>query len=93
MTKKEIREYIQDLIHEYMDTDVYEQLGDMASTGLTSDDGNNVTSQRSRWDDEGDEMEFYNNTGAPYGGAEGNHYNKDTVGIKPAPGRTLFTKF
>ena len=24
-----------------------------------------------------EEIEFYNNTGAPYGGAEGNHYRKE----------------
>ena len=71
MTKRELRELIQDMIREYTGT------GDMSSTGLTSDDGNNVTSQRSRWDDEDDEMKFYNDTGAPYGGAEGNHYRKE----------------
>ena len=69
MTKRELRELIRSVVHE--------QLGDMASTGATSGEGNNVTSQRSRWNDEKDEMEYYNNTGAPYGGAEGNHYRKD----------------
>jgi len=71
MTKAELRKLIQDMIQEYTGT------GDMASTGLTSDDGNNVTSQRVSWDTEEDEMDFYNNTGAPYGGAEGNHYRKE----------------
>ena len=64
MTKEEIRKLIQDIIREYTGT------GDMASTGLTSDDGNNVTSQRPFIDDF-DEMNFYNDNGAPYGGAEG----------------------
>ena len=68
--KEEIRELIQQLINEYMSTGVHEQLGDMASTGLTSDDGNNVTSRRPFYKD-GEEIEYYNNQGAPYGGAEG----------------------
>ena len=84
MTKRELRELIRSIVHE--------QLGDTASRGPTSDDGNNVTSQRP-FTGVQDELNFYNDNGAPYGGAEGNHYNKDTVGIKPAPGRTLFTKF
>ena len=49
ITRKELQEYIKAVIQEYTGT------GDMASTGLTSDDGNNVTSQRSRWDDEYDD--------------------------------------
>ena len=91
MNKKEIRELIQQLIHEYMDTGVHEQLGDMASTGPTSDDGNNITSQRPFYDEE-QELEFYNDTGAPYGGAEGQH----TRGMEKNKGsfnRTHFTKF
>ena len=88
MTKSELRKLIQDIIQEYSGT------GDMSSTGLTSDDGNDVTSQRSRWDTEEDEMEFYNNTGAPYGGAEGQH----TRGMEPNfpkgnPNRTRYTRF
>ena len=85
MTKKELRELIKSMIQEYTGT------GDMSSTGPTSDDGNNVTSPRPFADDE-DEIENYMNKNAGEGG-QGNHYNKDTVGIKPAPGRTLFTKF
>jgi len=73
MTKKELREFIRSIVHE--------QLGDMASTGLTSNDGNNVTSQRPFVGD-ADEMSFYTNTGAPYGGAEGQH----TRGMEPAQG-------
>ena len=76
MTKRELRELIRSVIKEYMSTVVHEQLGDMASTGLSSDDGNNVTSQRP-FEDESNELAFYNDTGAPYGGAEGNHYRKD----------------
>ena len=70
MTKEGIREIIQDLIHEYMGT------GDMSSTGLTSDDGNNMVSQRDpggSFTTDAEEIAFYNNQGAPYGGAEGQH--------------------
>tara|TARA_Y100000356_G_C11014040_1_gene159825 strand:- start:140 stop:409 length:270 start_codon:yes stop_codon:yes gene_type:complete len=75
MTKRELRELIRSIINEYTGT------GDMASTGLTSDDGNNAISQRegggSFMSDE-DEIQFYSDRGAPYGGAEGNHFRKDT---------------
>tara|TARA_Y100000592_G_scaffold86611_1_gene140146 strand:+ start:2627 stop:2881 length:255 start_codon:yes stop_codon:yes gene_type:complete len=84
MTKEEIRELIQTLIHEYTGT------GDMSSTGLTSDDGNNVTSQRPFYDEE-NELEYYTNQGAPYGGAEGNHYRKDSDPFNY--NRSKFTKF
>ena len=70
MTKEEIRNLIQELIQEYMGT------GDMSSTGLTSDDGNNMVSQRDpggSFTTAAEEIEFYNNLGAPYGGAEGQH--------------------
>ena len=86
ITRKELQEYIKAVIQEYTGT------GDMASTGLTSDDGINITSQRSRWDDEEDEMEFYNDTGAPYGGAEDQH----TSGMETNKGsfnQVPFTKF
>ena len=76
MTKRELRELIRSMIREYASIDVQHQLGDTASTGLTSDDGNNVTSERP-FIDANDEMGFYNDKGAPYGGAEGNHYRKD----------------
>tara|TARA_Y100000592_G_C5440266_1_gene302968 strand:- start:697 stop:954 length:258 start_codon:yes stop_codon:yes gene_type:complete len=70
MTKEELRELIRSVIKEYTGT------GDMASTGPTSNDGNNVTSQRP-FESDKKEVEFYNDSGAPYGGAEGNHYRKD----------------
>ena len=70
MTKRELRELIRSVIREYTGT------GDMASMGPTSDDGNNVSSQRP-FETDGKEVQFYNDTGAPYGGAEGNHYRKD----------------
>ena len=80
MTKQELRELIKSIIHE--------QLGDMASTGLTSDDGNNVTSQRP-FEGDGAELSFYKDKGAPYGGAEGNHYLKEpahtSIGINTHP--------
>ena len=40
-----LKKYLKKLILEYTGT------GDMSSTGLTSDDGNNATSQRSRFHD------------------------------------------
>ena len=83
MTKEEIRELIQDLIHEYMGT---------GASGGNATDGNDIPSYRPFYDED-EELEYYTDQSAPYGGAEGNHYNKDTVGIKPPPNRTLFTKF
>ena len=84
MTKQELRELIRSVIQEYTGT------GAMASTGLTSDDGNNVTSQRPFYDEE-NELEYYTNQGAPYGGAEGNHYRKDSDPFNY--NRSKFTKF
>ena len=66
MTKGELRELIRSTIQEYTGT------GDMASTGSTSDDGNNGISPRPFADDES-EIENYTDKGAPYGGAEGQH--------------------
>ena len=74
MTKKELRDLIRSVITEYMGT------GDMASTGLTSDDGNNIVSQRDgggSFTSDAKERQFYLDRGAPYGGAEGNHYRKE----------------
>ena len=67
MTKKELRELIQSVIHEYMGT---------GSSGGNATDGNNITSPRP-FVDEKDELENYTEKGAPYGGAEGNHYRKE----------------
>ena len=75
MTKEELRELIRSVIKEYTGT------GDMASMGPTSDDGNNVRSQRPFIDDS-DELNFYNDSGAPYGGAEG----QQTRGMEPIQG-------
>tara|TARA_Y100001963_G_C6627748_1_gene374776 strand:+ start:413 stop:658 length:246 start_codon:yes stop_codon:yes gene_type:complete len=81
MTKRELRELIRKMIQEYTGT------GD---SGGNAGDGNNVTSPRP-FSDDGKEIENYTNKNIY--GAEGNHYKKDTVGIKPSPGRTPFTKF
>ena len=82
MTKEEIRELIQNLIHEYMGT---------GASGGNAGDGNNIPSQRPFYD-EGNELEFYTDKGAPYGGAEGQH----TRGMEKNKGsfnRTRFKKF
>ena len=84
MTREELLELIRSVIREYTGT------GNMSSTGLTSDDGNNVTSPRPFVDEE-DELENYTNKGAPYGGAEGSHYKKEPAFHNP--NRTRFTKF
>ena len=81
MTKKELLELIRSVIREYTGT---------GSFSKNAGDGNNVTSPRPFADD-GDEIENYINKNIY--GAEGGHFNKDTVGINPPPGRTPFTKF
>ena len=78
MTKKELRELIRSVIREY-------------SGGPT--DGNNLPSQRP-FETTNAELDFYSNTGAPYGGDEG----QQTRGMEPIRGagnlnRTQFTKF
>ena len=60
----------------------------MSSTGLTSDDGNNVTSPRPFANDK-DEIENYINKNVY--GAEGGHYKKEPAFHNP--NRTKFTKF
>ena len=82
MTKKELRELIRSVIREYTGT------GNMSSTGLTSDDGNNVTSPRPFANDK-DEIENYINKNVY--GAEGGHYKKEPAFHNP--NRTKFTKF
>ena len=84
MTKNEIRELIQNLIHEYMGT---------GASGGNAGDGNSIPSYRP-FVDEDDELEFYTDKGAPFGGAEG----QQTRGMEKTqpignPNRTQFTKF
>ena len=67
MTKGELRELIRGTIKEYMGT---------GSSGGNAGDGNSITSPRPFVDDE-DEVENYADKGAPFGGAEGNHFRKD----------------
>ena len=81
-----LKKYLKKLILEYTGT------GDMSSTGLTSDDDNNATSQRSRFHDPRgvDEMEFYLQQNKGDGG-DGGHYKNEpaTTGYN----RVKFTKF
>ena len=86
MTKKELRELINLVIREYTGT------GDMASTGATSDDGNNMVSQRlggGSFATDKEEKEYYTNQ-SKYGG-DGGHYKKEPAFHNPNRGR--FTKF
>ena len=85
MTKRELLELIRSTIKEYTGT------GDMASTGPTSDDGNNVTSPRPFVDDES-EIENYTDKGAPFGGAEGQHTRGMEKRGTVNPNRTRFTR-
>ena len=64
--EKKLRELISKFLQEYMGT---------GSSGGNATDGNDIPSQRSRWDDDADEMEFYTNKNVY--GAEGGHYRKD----------------
>ena len=68
MDEKKLKELVLKLVQEYTGT------GDMASTGATSDDGNNMNSPRPFADEE-DELENYTNKNVY--GAEGGHYRKD----------------
>jgi hypothetical protein len=87
MAEKDIRELIQDLIHEYMST--------LSERGNATD-GNNMVSQRDpggSFTTDAEEIAFYNDTGAPYGGAEG----QQTRGMEKTqsignPNRTRFTR-
>ena len=72
MTKRELLELIRSTIKEYTGT------GDMASTGQTSDDGNNATSPRPFVDDE-DEIKNYLDKNEY--GAEGGHFKRDAEPI------------
>jgi len=66
MTQKELKELIKSIVQEYTGT---------GSSGGNATDGNDIPSQRSRWDDDEDEMDFYTNKNIY--GAEGGHYRKD----------------
>ena len=84
MTKEDIRKLIKDLIHEYMGT---------GSSGGNAGDGNSIPSYRPFSTNE-KELAFYNDKGAPFGGAEG----QQTTGMERPqpignPNRTKFTKF
>ena len=67
MTKKELRELIRNTIREFTGT---------GASGGNAGDGNSIPSPRP-FVDEKDEVENYTKKGAPYGGAEGNHYRKE----------------
>ena len=74
MNQKKLKELIKKFIQE--------QLGDVASTGLTSNDGNNVTSPRIGGSYRDDEEEIFNYLIKNKGfGGDGGHYSKDSSGI------------
>ena len=83
MTKKELRELIRTVIKEYTGT------GAMASSGLTSDDGNNVTSPRPFHNDD-EEVDNYTKKNV-YGG-DGRHYKREPA-TPNYPNRMKFPKF
>ena len=83
MTKQELRELIISVIQEYTGT------GAMASSGLTSNDGNNVTSPRPFHNDD-DEVDNYMNKNAGEGG-QGRQYKNNPV--TPSYNRMRFPKF
>ena len=64
--EEKLRKLISKFLQEYMGT---------GSSGGNATDGNDIPSQRSNWDNDIDEMEFYTHKNVY--GAEGNHYNKD----------------
>mgnify|MGYP003628141210 FL=1 len=82
MTKRELRELIKSVIQEYTGT---------GAGGGNAGDGNEIPSQRPFIDGE-DELEFYTDKGAPFGGAEGQH----TRGMEKRgminPNRSRFTR-
>ena len=83
MTKRELKELIKSTIKEYTGT---------GSSGGNATDGNDITSPRPFADD-GSEIENYNDKGAPFGGAEGQH----TRGMEKTqsvgnPNRSRFTR-
>ena len=68
MTKKELRELIRSVIKEY---------GTGAGGRNHPKGGGNLQTSPRPFVDEKDELENYTEKGAPYGGAEGNHYRKE----------------
>ena len=73
MKKNKLHNIIQTLVHEYTGT---------GASGGNAGDGNSIPSQRlpgGSFATDAKEREFYNDKGAPYGGAEGNHYRKDSL--------------
>jgi hypothetical protein len=78
MTKKELRELIKSVIHEYMGT---------GASGGNAGDGNNITSPRPFADDQ-DEIENYTYKSI-YGG-DGGHYKNEPAFHNP--NRKKFTK-
>ena len=82
MTKKELRELIKSVIQEYTGT---------GASGGNAGDGNEIPSQRPFIDGE-DELEFYTNKGAPFGGAEGQHTRGMEKSSMGNPNRTRFTR-
>ena len=76
MTKQELRELIRSVIREYTGT---------GASGGNAGDGNSIPSQRlpgGSFATDAKEREFYNDKGAPYGGAEG----QQTRGMEPTQG-------
>ena len=68
MNQKNLKTLLNKLINEYTGT------GDMASTGATSDDGNNITSPRPYYSDAKEKEEYMKKN--VYGG-EGGHYRNN----------------
>ena len=87
MNQKQLKELIKKLVQEY-------GTGDAASTGLTSDDGNNITSQRSRFHGlhGEEEMEFYLNQNKGMGG-DGGHYKRYPAKNNMGLGRQKLTPY
>tara|TARA_R110001592_G_scaffold136109_3_gene352966 strand:+ start:225 stop:476 length:252 start_codon:yes stop_codon:yes gene_type:complete len=83
MDKEALRELIRSIIQEYMGT---------GSSGGNATDGNDITSQRP-FDSEGNELNFYTDKGAPYGGAEGQQTRGMEKSAMGNPNRTRFTRF
>ena len=88
MSQKKLKEIIKNLVQEY-------GTGDAASTGLTSDDGNNVTSQRigGSFKTDEDEIEFYAGQNAGRGGKGLQTRGMEKTQAVGNPNRSRFPKF